>query len=571
MNITHMKIESFLGVRSLDIAIEEPIVLLAGRNAFGKSSIAEAMRFALLAEPTRVALKRDYPRLITDGASAASIEIVDGDGQITQVNIHADGRVSDSATGRTTDAALAICLDPHRFAAMSSDERRSFLFDLMDVETDGPAVRQRLAARGCDAGKIEAAIPLLRSGFPAACDEAKARARDAKSAWRTVTGETYGEKKAEQWQAPKPTVDATALSQAQRDQFAVEERIDADNRSLGELLGRQKDISARSARIGELRTKAARFAAIAEKLNVDRAELARLNGLLAALPPEVGAMRVKPHTDPCPHCGKPIMRDAQGRLTAYHPPQEQARPDAETERMRDQYRRAVELMESSLRNDQRDLDAADAATKALDELERAEQGQSPGQADIDALRARIESAQASKRELAQRIETMNAASLAFAEANRKTEAARQHHQDVLSWSALADALAPDGIPAELLSDALDPLNLNLEQSAEDTSWRQVRIDADMAITYGVRPYRLCSESERWRADAMIGGAVAQLSGWSLLVLDRADVLDIPSRAQLFAWLSVLAVNGEVDTAFVLATLKAIPETLPRGVKAVWIE
>jgi hypothetical protein len=70
---------------------------------------------------------------------------------------------------------------------------------------------------------------------------------------------------------------------------------------------------------------------------------------------------------------------------------------------------------------------------------------------------------------------------------------------------------------------------------------------------------------------MVAEAIAHLSHARLLVLDRADVLDLKGRADLFAWLDVLATTGEIDSALVFATLKQLPNDLPATVNAHWIE
>ena len=141
----------------------------------------------------------------------------------------------------------------------------------------------------------------------------------------------------------------------------------------------------------------------------------------------------------------------------------------------------------------------------------------------------------------------------------------------MAWDALAEALGPNGIPAELLAKALGPINERLAQSAADTTWPTVTIDGEMAVLLGGRPYALCSESERWRADAMLAEAITNLSGCGLLVLDRADVLDPASRGDLLAWMGVLAENNEIGTALLFATLKGLPASLPGGIEAHWIE
>lgn len=156
-------------------------------------------------------------------------------------------------------------------------------------------------------------------------------------------------------------------------------------------------------------------------------------------------------------------------------------------------------------------------------------------------------------------------------AQKKTADAAAHAADVAAWDGIGDALAPDGIPGEILAEALGPINERLAQSAADAAWPQAAIAPDMSITGAGREYRLLSESERWRVDAMLAEAVAHLSGARLLVLDRFDVLDPIGRSQLLGWLDVLADTGEIDTALVFGTLKALPTGLPSTIAAHWVE
>ena len=55
------------------------------------------------------------------------------------------------------------------------------------------------------------------------------------------------------------------------------------------------------------------------------------------------------------------------------------------------------------------------------------------------------------------------------------------------------------------------------------------------------------------------------------MLDRVDVLDLAGREDLLYWLDGLAANGEIETALLFATLKALPASLPENVAAFWIE
>ena len=143
--------------------------------------------------------------------------------------------------------------------------------------------------------------------------------------------------------------------------------------------------------------------------------------------------------------------------------------------------------------------------------------------------------------------------------------------DVLAWLEIADALAPDGIPGEILAEALGPINDRLHVSAGFAEWEQVVIHSDMRITYGLRDYALISESETWRTDAMIAEAVSSLSGLRMLVLDRFDVLDLKGREDLLYWLDGMAEDGDIETALLFGTLKALPAQLPERIGAHWID
>ncbi|NBF06071.1 hypothetical protein GV819_27670 [Pseudomonas sp. Fl5BN2] len=140
--------------------------------------------------------------------------------------------------------------------------------------------------------------------------------------------------------------------------------------------------------------------------------------------------------------------------------------------------------------------------------------------------------------------------------------------DLKAWTLIADLLAPDGIPGEILAGALKPFNDSLAKGSQVAGWPLVQ------ITAGGRTYTLLSESERRRVDALLALAIAEHSGLRFLVLDRFDVLDpppLPARGQLFRLLMAANKAGTLDSAIVCGTLKEKPAKLPSEINAVWIE
>lgn len=120
----------------------------------------------------------------------------------------------------------------------------------------------------------------------------------------------------------------------------------------------------------------------------------------------------------------------------------------------------------------------------------------------------------------------------------------------------------------MLARALGPFNERLVGAHAATGWPLVQVAADMDVRAGGRAYGLLSESERWRADAVLAEAIAHAAGLRLLVLDRFDVLDLPGRGQLVRWLAGL--SAEYETIIAAGTLKAPPGTLPPGLSVAWL-
>lgn len=150
----------------------------------------------------------------------------------------------------------------------------------------------------------------------------------------------------------------------------------------------------------------------------------------------------------------------------------------------------------------------------------------------------------------------------------KTESLQLHDQ-VLGWMKAADELAPDGIPGQIISDKLKPMNNRLRETAMKTTWDQVTISPTMEITIGTLPYSLCSESSQWRAQAAIAEAISFISGIGVICLDRIDVLDIQNRSRLLKWIHGVAADHK--TILLFGTLKEPPAKLPASIGLHWLE
>lgn len=564
MRITAIQTSNFLGARAVDVKLTKPVTLFAGKNGAGKSSLQEAVRMALVGESVRVGLKKDYAALITDGQESGFAEVeVDGMRLAEYSVILPSGKGNHS-----DDPALPYVLDAQRFARLDPNDRRAFLFGLMGLKTDGPAVKQRLLGKGLDANKVDHIAPHLRAGFDAGQKEAQGKGRECKAQWKTTTGgEAYGAVKAASWQAKKPEADAGALQDAHTDLAAIEREIEQETARLGELQGNAKHAAEQRAKLNGLREQAGQFARAQDKLNRDEAELKEWEAKVEETRANIKGKKPGIECE-CPECGVSLVFH-ENTLSMWT---QEVDSDKSTEAAAKlpEYEKALKLCQNMVANDRRDLEAADVAARALQEIEDAGLIEAPDEDEVAHSKARVDGLKHDRANQQAAIRLLEDAIQQALVADERTQHAAALHQDVQQWEAIADALAPDGIHGEMLAEALGPINERLRSSSVLAEWEQVAIHADMRIAYGDRDYALLSESEKWRADAMIAEAIAHLSGVRILVLDRFDVLDIKGREDLLYWLDGEA-GGDLETVLLFGTLKALPAQLPETIEAVWIE
>ncbi len=589
MRIKQIHVSHFLGIQQADITLHAPVALIAGANGAGKSSLRDAVALALTADLGRVGLKKEAPALIREGSDLAVCEVTDDDGDRWAVSINRSGKIHDTKSGGSHDPMLPYVLDAQQFARLAPSERRAFLFGLMGVKTDPASVKERLTVAGHAAAHIERIAPLLRSGFDAASKDAKAKATEAKGAWRAVTGETFGREKAKTWKAAVPPYDAAALAQLGTELQHLDVAIGQWQESAGKLVAEESRRAQLRSMLPALREAAAVEARKAEKLEYDRSGLQAADHMLAqAQAAAGGAPRVGLVHDLARAVAFFLLAEIDGEepdadveaakaalaayVSAHGSLDTGAAGDPDARARLPELQRQLNLMQSAVANAERDLTAARAAKQRAANID-AELAEVFDAAALADARTKVDELKAARGAKTAELDKLKSIKALAEAADEKTTKAAQHAADVAAWDALGDALGPDGLPAQLLAEALGPLNERLAQHAADTEWMHIRVTPEMQIemVQRGREYRLLSESERWRCDAMLAEAIAHLSGCRLLVLDRADVLDLQGRGELLGWLDVLADAGEIDTALVFATLKALPAALPQTICAHWIE
>ncbi|MCU9111793.1 AAA family ATPase [Pseudomonas aeruginosa] len=567
MRITKLEITNFQGLRHAALDVSAPVLLVAGHNGAGKSSLLDAISHAFTGKPGRVAQKQHIGQLITEGAKKgeARVEWLDESGEVQACGV---ALPSGKGSPLADSPFLPFVLDASLFAGLKADDRRKLLLSLTGASASPAEVAKRLKAKGIDLALFEKVKPLLRSGFSAMVGQAKDYASEARGAWKAVTGENYGSEKANGWEpeAPPVIVSEDELESARAELRATAQDLDEAQQTLGSSKRAHADAQARASRITALRETAALADRRRNKLATDEANQDEWSEkVMAAEAAASGEPAHQPLT--CPHCQGAVDLQA-GQLVAHQPPAKVADPEA-AKRL-EEYRGYLASAQRAVANSQRDLKESEDAAAQAAALE-AETAQAPsaeaianGEQAINELRQARDASRAKLVALQEALEaaTQREASIAKAQAA---------HQDVVAWTGMVDALSPTGIPAEILADAIGPVNELLQRLSGTAGWSPVQISADIDVTFGGRLYGLLSESERWRCDATIALAIAKLSGLRLVLLDRLDVLDLPSRNQAIALMRAMTSDREIDSVVVAGTLKEPMAKTPAWLQAVWID
>lgn len=585
MKISSIYLKDFLGVHLVSVETPQPVQLFAGGNAAGKSSIRDAVALAITGQLPRVALKKDVAELVRVGADGADCEVCcDGDDPSFSFSITRAGKLTQSKSLRPD---LAAVMDAQRFAQMKPDERRAFLFDLMRVKLSLTAIVAELLQAGHDKDRVAVVQPLLRTGFPDAAAEAKSRATAAKGSWRQITGEQWGSDKGAHWTATAPAVDDGRATEIATKLKHCDTAIASWNETKGKLKAAADYRAQLQRKLPELRELAGFEQRLRDKLAADQAELARLKPQLeralaeAGTGPRVGIMHelaaamqplIRLVADfELKDAERPILQHAQLVLANYEALHGRVGGNGDPDAVgrAERLKKAVDLCQSAIAQDERDLtNALEAKAQLIHiEAELAQEFDADGLKQADAQIAELTEERSALQAEADELKNLK---IAAARAEERTRDAAKAHADVMAWDALGDELSPAGLPARLLARALHPINARLEGAATETDWPQVVIGEDMSIKAGGRDYRLLSVSERWRVDAMIAEAISHLSGARLLVLDGFDVIEPAGRGALIGWLAALVEDGELDTALVFATLKEPPKGLPESLGVHWL-
>lgn len=566
MHIQRIEVANVLGLARADITIGGGILLAAGNNMSGKSSLRDAISMALTGAPARVTKKKDMDQLLHGGAKKGRATVYSGGEILGEIKLPKGEFAGPDFAG---SEYLPLVLDPSKFASMTNDERRALLFKITGCGVSMKTIEPLLVKRGVDMGLFAEVQAMLRQGFPAACTYAEGQARDGKAVWKATTGETWGSDKADGWEMELPAVTVPTpdeIKAAADVVAATEADIAKGNERKGQLMEQKRQQESSAQRTADLREKAEGLDRHKAKLESTETDLAVWRKKADDLKAQLASAQAAAAGCECPSCGAKLKIEG-ATLVPYAPANAKAGNVTDLQAKLKEATDARDMLERTQRND---LSLVAAAEQAVIDLAAAEQAEAFNPDSLAKVAEKLNTLQ-------QRLATEKAKASALADlrdqaanASSITQKAAQQHASIMAWLNIKDAMAPDGIPADLLQQALSPFNQSLEVLAGMAGWPLVVVDKNIDITSQGRQYHLTSESEKWRADTLLAIAIAQLTGLKMTVLDRFDVLELKARGQLTGMLCKLVQLQAMDTIVMLGTMKAIPAGMPPEVTCVWI-
>lgn len=583
MKIERISIMNFLRIADFDADLSgSRIHLFCGPNESGKSTVRDAFRFALVGDTDRVELKKNYKQMVHTGGKKGSVS-VQFDGRTVMRDV-ASGQSDMAKIDDMAEQTALLAIGAQSFVDLKVDERRKFLFALTQVKADVEEIAARMAKREVTKALIDRLRSMYRVSIESAhksCTEELTRLR---AQWAQVTGETYGSVKAQTWAPTRPPASAEDL-----DLESLEAQFQQLNASIGEhrtAIGRiQADLLQRVMftkslerlrgyvqNLPTLRLDYANFKREADggtydgELRIGLAETISTKEEL--IQKAENARRILT----CPGCAQALKMGTDDLEFADSDEQNFQATDEDIAALKEEVRQA-KLLLANARKQMEDLGKKIGAAEKSTTLEQdlvSKLKVMPTNDDLISMESKVEGEEDDLRYLNEQMGRARSQAYELEAAAKQAVDAAEIHRKMVEWQVAADALAPSGIPGELLNEVLGTINKRMEASAHLADWLAPKITEDMdvvradGLTYG-----LLSKSAKWRQSAIIADAIADMSGFKVLILDEMDMLDLKGRGQFLKWLVSLGADS-YDTVLVMATLKERPR-VHADIAVHWLE
>lgn len=595
-------IDGYQRIAYADIDLTQaPINVFVGDNEAGKSSIKEAVAFALRGTTPRVEFKKDYEELVYRGKKNGSVSLaMDGFEVFRTIK---SGKMETAAPLDYPELLVDLQLGVVGFGEADPVQIRRMLNTVFKLEAPVEFIKQRLKAKGVTDDMLARTLPLIKAGgFESASEAAKQSEQQQRGAWSAITGETYGSTKAKGWKAPDmdsvmPITDAAVAKQEKHlaDSNAL---VSVVNKKLGALEeaarqaevmddGENISIDDLNGIVAALTAEHAELVSDTQRLRDKRdQELIVIDTELSRIEKAIDEKKMAMATLECPHCGEPLKlhTDAAKKISltrADAAKKSLGPPLSELQAELDETKSTKVGVQQSRSAKIRDLEIA--SNRAQQQLAAARERLTAVTKAADVRRVTPDEIAEAADAVAEAENTQLMSSSALLkiksdrlnyEANVKRAKDAAVAADLCAqWGVISDALSnkPDSIPSELAAKTMGPINETLANLCLVWNQPALAMDARMMLRRGDgMAYNQLSESARWRADASMQLALAKLSNLKLVILDRFDVVAPAARGDFFDMLSTYAIENPDISVLVMGTLRAKPDD-ESGLRFHWIE
>jgi len=518
------RIRNIVGLEHADVALPPGVLLVAGLNGAGKTSLIQALATAATGswQIRGVDKRKDLGLAVRSGATEGVI-LLEYEGGSVRVT-YPDGKVEQQ--GKPPEIGTALGMGVQRFMSLPAEKRLQEMqarfktaptredFDrwwrehpIPGLDPDAPA--DAPARRAVD----ELWADIEESGWDAIAKREAGKVNMLQGRWSEVTGAKWGTRLRLEW---------SPVGLHRGEDYSLPDAIAAVTQAratLDELLGlaaagkeKRDALRAQVGRLPELRQRHASAKAGADAIERD------IEKMVEAM--EADGEPMDPRRFPaCPHCQGVLMVKVErgvGYLIEKAPPRMAL----------DDYERAVTMRTAMVNSRKEKREQAD--------------GLRMEQAAIASDIARGEAAERELTEIADLPEIsdddISAARVAVDDAEDYRDRVRRLQRAVAinaEWELavqVRDAVSPEGIRNTVLARRTSEITMELAAVSQAAGMGDIRLDpADASVWYENRPYAMLSESEQWRADFLMTLVLAKREGARLLLLDRLDLLHPQAR------------------------------------------
>ena len=565
-----VEIKNFLMISEVAIPLDARPTAVLGPNASGKTSISTALAGILSRDPNPLELGAARRPYLHRGAEDGEVVLRNSDTGIECRRwIMSESGIRAMADG-PADASKHV-LGVTDFVELKPAERTR-IWESCFL----PSNKELVAMVGEDLKKqigspdvVDKVLGMLRTRKWSDVETIyKHQAREAKAEWQRLAGRTWGKVVAEQWKPPGWRSDLDTVTPAESRTRYEEQREKLRLLQVKQAV-QESDVSRAQEALAELPNLEKEHTTLHEAF--EKANLARRQVQRELDAVKTEGLRVrselqqhdtsKPERDvttPCPACGKALVVGPGTHLTmaqdtaafdtavqAWSRGRQTLADKLDVLRKQNVTLKSTRLQEAELVYE-RARAAYHDITSRLGVTER--------QAKLADATAYTEEDQRREATAEQSIDDARSA-VELIDLNVK---ARQVHQNVLSYSAIAVALGPRGIRARAMGSAMEQLQSTLEDLSGSTSWPKVTLDSTYAVAIDEFPGPVCAASWKWRANVMIQAAIALIKGEPRIVADGADILDHKGFRQFIALCTWLATKGVVPVVCATSTVQGFP-------------